>query len=139
MDDPRLIAVGNVLAVLEGRSLDDVLASMPALLEERDRALAAELSYGVCRWYRRLDALVAELLRKPFRRKDRDLHVLLLLGAYQLFYSRVPSHAALSTAVESTRALGKGWASKLVNGVLRRLQREYDSLAHRVDAEESVR
>ena len=139
MDDPRLIALGNVLAVLEGRSLDDALASMPEPLEERDRALAAELSYGVCRWYRRLDALVAGLLRKPFKRGDRDLHVLLLLGAYQLFYSRVPPHAALSTTVEATRALGKGWASKLVNGVLRRLQREYETLARRVDADEAVR
>ena len=139
MDDPRLIALGNVLAVLEGRSLDDALASMPEPLEERDRALAAELSYGVCRWYRRLDALVAGLLRKPFKRRDRDLHVLLLLGAYQLFYSRVPPHAALSTTVEATRALGKGWASKLVNGVLRRLQREYETLARRVDADEAVR
>jgi len=137
--DPRQVAVGNVLAVLDGRSLDSVLAAAPAALEERDRALAAELSFGVCRWYRRLDALVSALLQKPFRRKDRDLQVLLLIGAYQLVYSRIPAHAALSTTVETTRHLGKGWASKLVNGVLRRLQREYDALAVRVDAEEAVR
>ncbi len=112
---------------------------MPATREARDRALAAELSYGVCRWYRRLDALIAALLRKPFKRKDRDIHVLLLTGAYQLLYSRVPAHAALSTTVDATRALGKGWASKLVNGVLRRLQREYAGLAMRVDADEAVR
>jgi 16S rRNA (cytosine967-C5)-methyltransferase len=138
LDDPRLIAVGNVLAVLEGCSLDDALARMPAGLDERDRALAAELSYGVCRWYRRLDALVTGLLRKPFKRKDFDLHALLLLGAYQLFYSRVPPHAALSTTVEATRRLGKAWAAKLVNGVLRRLQRDYEALATRVDADEAI-
>ncbi len=137
--DPRLAAVSNVQAVLEGRSLDDALATMPATLEARDRALAAELSYGVCRWYRRLDMLIAALLRKPFKRKDRDIHVLLLIGTYQLLYSRVPAHAALSTTVDATRALGKGWASKLVNGVLRRLQREYAALAVRVDADEAVR
>lgn len=137
--DPRLAAVTNVQAVLDGRSLDEALAMMPAILEARDRALAAELSYGVCRWYRRLDRLIAALLRKPFKRKDRDIHVLLLIGAYQLLYSRVPAHAALSTTVDATRALGKGWASKLVNGVLRRLQREYAVLAVRVDADEAVR
>jgi len=137
--DPRQIALGNILAVLDGHSLDGVLADAPASLDERDRALAAELSFGVCRWYRRLDALVSALLQKPFRRKDRDLQVLLMIGAYQLLYSRIPAHAALSTTVETTRHLGKGWASKLVNGVLRRLQREYDTLASRVDAAEAVR
>ncbi len=139
MADPRQTAVRNLLGVLDGRSLDSMLASTAASLEDRDRALAAELSFGVCRWYRRLDALLAPLLQKPFRRKDRDLHVLMLVGAYQLLYTRIPAHAALSTTVEASRRLGKGWASGLVNGVLRRLQREYDGLAARVDADEAVR
>jgi len=128
-----------VLAVLDGRSLDGVLAAGPAPADDRDRALAAELSFGVCRWYRRLDALVASLLRKPFKKKDRDLHVLLLIGAYQLLYSRIPPHAALSTTVETTRRLGKSWASKLVNGVLRRLQREHEQLTAGIDTDEAVR
>jgi 16S rRNA (cytosine967-C5)-methyltransferase len=137
--DPRLTAVMNVLAVLDGRSLDGALVDAPASADDRDRALAAELSFGVCRWYRRLDALVSSLLRKPFKKKDRDLHVLLMLGAYQLLYSRIPAHAALSTSVETSRRLGKSWASKLVNGVLRRLQREHEALAARIDKAPAVR
>lgn len=137
--DPRLTAVKNVLAVLDGRSLDSALADAAASVDDRDRALAAELSFGVCRWYRRLDALVSSLLRKPFKKKDRDLHVLLMLGAYQLLYSRIPAHAALSTSVETSRRLRKSWASKLVNGVLRRLQREHELLAAMVDEEAAVR
>lgn len=139
MADPRQTAVANVMAVLDGRSLDSVLAAAPADGDERDRALAAELSYGVCRWYRRLDALISSLLQKPFRTKDRDLHVLLLVGAYQLLYSRVPPHAALSTTVETSKRLRKAWASKLVNGVLRRLQREQEALCAQVDATTAVR
>ena len=65
--------------------------------------------------------------------------MLLLVGAYQLVYSRVPPHAALSTTVEATRRLGKAWASKLVNGVLRRLQRESERLAAGIDADAAVR
>jgi 16S rRNA (cytosine967-C5)-methyltransferase len=132
-------AVRNVLAVLDGRSLDAVLAVPPGLDDERDRALAAELSFGVCRWYRRLDALVGALLERPLKPRDRDLQVLLLVGAYQLLYSRVPPHAALSSAVEASRRLGKGWASRLVNGVLRRLQREQTALAARIDADPALR
>ncbi len=139
MSDARRAAVENILAVLDGRSLDTVLARGAATLNERDRALAAELSYGVCRWYRRLDRLVGTLLHRPLKAKDRDIMVLLLVGAYQLIYSRVPPHAALSATVETSRRLGKGWASKLVNGILRRLQREYPQLAARVDADPAVR
>ncbi len=140
--DPRLIAVAHVLAVLDGQSLDSVLADaqrQQALDDDRDRALAAELSYGVCRWYRRLDALVSSLLQKPFKPRDRDLHTLLLVGAYQLLYSRVPAHAAVSTIVEGSRGLRKQWASKLVNGVLRRLQREREALEAQVDRVPAVR
>ena len=139
MADPRLTAVRNVLAVLDGRSLGSILAAAPESGDDRDRALAAELSFGVCRWYRRLDALVSALLRKPFGKKDRDLHALLMVGAYQLLYSRIPPHAALSTTVETSRRLGKSWASKLVNGVLRRLQREHQALEAKVDESPEVR
>ena len=137
--DPRHAAVRNVLAVLDGRSLDTALAATADALQVRDRALAAELSYGVCRWYRRLDVLVSLLLRKPFKKKDRDLQVLLLLGVYQLLYSRIPPHAAVSATVETSRRLGKAWASKLINGVLRRLQREQADLETRVDERPAVR
>lgn len=131
--------MANLQAVLDGRSLDAVLADAPRPADDRDRALAAELSYGVCRWYFRLEALVGSLLRKPLKGRDRDLRLLLLVGAYQLLYTRMPAHAALSTTVDACRALGKPWASKLVNGVLRRLQREYAELGARVDADPGLR
>jgi 16S rRNA (cytosine967-C5)-methyltransferase len=137
--DARLTAVRQVAAVLDGQSLDAVLAGSVGHADDRDRALAAELSYGVCRWFRRLDALVSSRLRRPLKARDRDLHLLLLVGAYQLLYSRVPAHAAVSSVVQATRALGKDWASKLVNGVLRALQREGDALARQVDADPAVR
>lgn len=139
MADPRLAAVANLKAVLEGRSLDVVLASAAAASDDRDRALAAELSYGVCRWYFRLDAMVGRLLQRPLKARDRDLHLLLLVGAYQLLYSRVPPHAAVATAVDASRALGKAWAGGLVNGVLRRLQREHEALASAVDSDPALR
>lgn len=139
MADPRLAAVRHVLAVLDGRSLDSRLAVGPAMSDDRDRALAAELSYGVCRWYSRLDALVARLLRKPFKPRDRDLRVLLLVGTYQLLYSRIPPHAAVSATVAVTRSLGKPWASKLVNGVLRSMQRERAAHEAAVDTQAATR
>jgi len=126
-DDPRLAAIRNLAGVLDGRSLDTLLAESAAGLEEQQRTLASELSYGLCRWYYQLHAIVAARLRKPLRARDRDVELLMLLGAYQLMHTRVPPHAAVSTAVELTRRLDKGWASKLVNGFLRGLQRDLDN------------
>jgi 16S rRNA (cytosine967-C5)-methyltransferase len=122
--DPRLVAIANLAAVVDGRSLDGVLADCAAQLPEQDRAFAAELSYGLCRWYRQLHAVIAARLNKPLRDKDRDLHFLLMLGAYQLLHGNTPAHAAVSTSVELTRRLNKAWAGKLVNAVLRGIQRD---------------
>lgn len=121
--DPRQQALANLQQVLQGRSLDQVLM-VPTRLDVRDQALAAELSYGLCRWYQQLETLVARCLRKPLRRKDQAVQHILLLGAYQLLYSRVPDHAVLATSVALTRRLARPWAAGLVNGVLRQLQRQ---------------
>lgn len=143
MDDPRLIAIANLAAVVDGRSLDNVLASNAGKLSEQNRAFAAELSYGLCRWYRQLHAVIAARLKKPFRDRDRDLHFLLMLGAYQLLHGNTAPHAAISTSVELTRHLDKGWAGKLVNAILRGIQRDNaepgSSLHRQIGGELSLR
>lgn len=123
-EDPRLVAIANLAAVVDGRSLDRVLAEHGESLGQQDRAFAAELSYGLCRWYRQLHAIVAARLRKPLRERDRDVHFVMMLGAYQLLHGKVASHAAVSTSVDLVRRLDKAWANKLVNAVLRGIQRE---------------
>lgn len=128
MPDPRLTAIANLAGVVDGRSLDAMLADNRHELAEQDRAFAAELSYGLCRWYRQLHAVIAARLKKPFRARDRDLHFVLMLGAYQLLHTEVPAHAAVSTSVELTRQLDKGWAGKLVNAILRGIQREAEDV-----------
>jgi 16S rRNA (cytosine967-C5)-methyltransferase len=95
--------------------------------------LIQELSYGVCRWYHRLDFFAQALLEKPLRAKDADVHCLILLGLYQLFHLRIPAHAAIHETVEDTVALGKGWAKNLVNAVLREAQRQQEELLQRAE------
>jgi len=84
------------------------------------------------RWYPRLDALLLQLLERPLKAKDGDLRALILMGCYQLRYMRVADHAAVTETVEAARALGKPWAAGLVNGLLRRFQREQDELLERL-------
>jgi 16S rRNA (cytosine967-C5)-methyltransferase len=68
------------------------------------------------------------LVDKPLRAKESDIQALLLLGLYQLLHTRIPDHAALGETVEVTRYLKKPWATNLVNGVLRKFQRDKPKL-----------
>jgi len=108
-------------------SLSAVLAEVEPVAAA-DRALVRELCYGVLRWHPRLEALLQGLLQHPLKARDADVHALLLLGLYQLAYMRVPPHAAVGETVSAVAALGKEWARGLVNGVLRRFQRERERL-----------
>lgn len=134
-----MAAARAVLDVLKGQSLGDALARHADGVAVRDRALTAELAYGVCRHYFRLQAVADRLLAKPLKARDRDIAILLLVGIYQLHYTRVPPHAAISETVSASRLVGKSWASGLLNGILRRFQREGESLLAQVDGQSAAR
>ncbi|CBL47350.1 Ribosomal RNA small subunit methyltransferase B [gamma proteobacterium HdN1] len=121
------------------RALNDLLPSAQERLPEAERKLAQEIAYGVCRWFTRLDKLLNPLLEHPLKARDRDLHALLLVGLYQLYYTRIPDHAAISETVEATRQLEKPWASRLVNGILRRVQREKSQLETALPDSDAIR
>jgi len=104
----------------------------------RDRALFKALCYGTCRTLPRLEALAAKLLQKPFKARDADIQALLLLGIFQQLYLRVPAHAAVGETAGAARLLGKEWATRVLNGCLRRLQRENAALQEAVDQDPSV-
>lgn len=138
--NPRLVAVRVLLEVLRhGRSLSAALPPALAALSSTDRAFAQALAYGVVRWHPRLAALAAQLLRKPFKGRDADLECTLLLGLHQLRDTRVPAHAAVSETVALANQLNKSWARGLLNGVLRRYQREREALERTVDADPEAR
>ena len=123
-------AAAQVLAGVTGagQSLERQLARIEPTVRERDRALLRELCYGSLRWQPQLLALVQPSLQKPLKTRDADIEQLLLVGAYQLLHTRIPAHAALAATVEAARHLGKNWAAGLINAVLRRLQREAETL-----------
>ena len=127
--NPRLAAARALTAVLAGKA--SLASSLPAQLERvalRDKGLVQELAFGTARWQPRLSILALELLSKPFRKADQDVEALLLVGLYQLLYTRIPAHAAISETVSCATALKKPWAKALLNAVLRRAQREAETL-----------
>ncbi len=134
----RAAAAQVLVAVAEdGKSLNAVLPAAQEQLDcERDRSLLAAMCYGAIRWYPRLAAIADGMLDRPMKAADKDIHALLIIGLFQLLYSRIPVHAAVSATVGATRVLGKPWARGLVNAILRRFQRERDQRLAAADENE---
>ena len=122
----RALAAKVAFQVLEkGTSLSVALPDQQKHLESgKDKALLAELSYGVMRHLPQLDKLVSDCMSKPLKGKQRIVHQLLLIGCYQLYFTRIPRHAAISETAEACRQLKFEGLVKVVNGVLRNIQRQ---------------
>ncbi|WP_326600146.1 RsmB/NOP family class I SAM-dependent RNA methyltransferase [Streptomyces sp. NBC_01803] len=127
--DPVRILAYDVLRAVDERGAYANLVLPPLLsraraagtLDSRDAALATELVYGTLRRQGTYDAVLAACVDRPLREVDPPVLDVLSLGAHQLLSTRIPSHAAVSSAVELARCvLGDGRA-KFVNAVLRRV------------------
>jgi 16S rRNA (cytosine967-C5)-methyltransferase len=138
--NPRLAAAKALTAVLNGKaSLNSSLPTQLDKVEVRDRGFTQDLAFGTARWQPRLSALAAKLLQKPFKAADADVEALLLVGLYQLLYTRVPAHAAIGETVGCAEKLKKPWAKALLNAVLRRAQRESEALLAELEHDPVVR
>ncbi len=130
--NPRHIAFDILTRVDDGAFADlalDAALAKRERLDPRDRGLVTELVYGVLRLRGRLDFALSQFSRQPLGRLERGALRLLRLGAYQLLeLDRIPSHAAVHATVELARQVGLERVSGLVNGVLRSLERERDSI-----------
>ncbi|MCC6075844.1 16S rRNA (cytosine(967)-C(5))-methyltransferase RsmB [Pseudomonas sp. GCM10022188] len=138
--DPRLAAARALGAVLAGKaSLGSALPAQLDKVEPRDRGLTQELAFGAARWQPRLALLAEQLLHKPFKAADKDLEALLLIGLYQLLYTRIPAHAAIGETVGCVDKLKKSSAKGLLNAVLRRVQREGEALLAALEKDPAAR
>ncbi|MBK5517682.1 16S rRNA (cytosine(967)-C(5))-methyltransferase RsmB [Pseudomonas sp. TH10] len=138
--NPRLAAAKALAAVLSGKaSLNSSLPTQLDKVEDRDRGFTQDLAFGTARWQPRLSALAEKLLQKPFKAADADVEALLLVGLYQLLYTRVPAHAAIGETVGCADKLKKPWAKGLLNAVLRNAQRESESIFAELERDPVVR
>lgn len=124
--------------VEQGQSLNNVLPPAQQDLSPKDKALLQVLCYGVLRTLPRLDFFCRALMDKALKGKQRDLHFLILVGFYQLLYTRIPSHAAVGETVNGAKELKKQALKGMVNGVLRNFLREQESLVEKADQQPAL-
>jgi 16S rRNA (cytosine967-C5)-methyltransferase len=115
----RRLALDALIAVEGGARANAVVSRVLAGsdLPARDRALVTELVYGTCRRRRACDWLILRHIRG---RLDTEVRSALRLGTYQLTWTRVPPHAAVSATVAAVPGSGRS----VVNAILRRVARQ---------------
>lgn len=122
---PRVTAAEICSDLRGGEMLDSSFERRTAGLDARDKRWLRELIYGMLRQRATLDAILDERVRGGLSRVDADLVDQLRLGAYQLMHmGSVPAYAAIAQTVELAKVRHGIGASKLVNAVLRRIDRE---------------
>ena len=93
-------------------------------LDSRDRSLVAELFLGVIRRRESLDCILQAFCSRPLDRLAAGGLNVLRLGAYQIiFLERVPTYAAVDSAVRQAKKLSRTGLDKLINATLRSLDR----------------
>lgn len=121
----RDAALSILMAVQEKQAYSNLLLHRTIemyQLEEKDRALLTELTYGTLQHRMTLDYYL-----EPFVRGKLDgwVRELLRLSIYQIVYlTKIPSHAVVHEAVEIAKRRGHKGIASTVNGILRSFLRE---------------
>lgn len=117
----RACALAVVRRVFEqGAYADRALAAEAAGLDQRDRALATQISYGTVQRRDTLDHIASQLVRRPLPTLEPVVLAAVRIGLFQLlFMDGIPDHAAVDETVELTKRESRGGAG-FVNAVLRR-------------------
>ena len=103
-------------------------------LDARDRALATELALGTLRHLPALDRAIGLRASRPLARMSPGARAALRLGAYQLLFMRIPSHAAVSASVDLATPRERGF----VNAILRQLADDPPPRRRRASTDEAI-
>jgi 16S rRNA (cytosine967-C5)-methyltransferase len=129
--NPRRAAFDILLRIEKERSYADILIDRElsrGLLKGPDRGLLTELVYGVLRRQGTLDHIISHCSTQRLDRLERAVHLLLRIGLYQAFFlDRVPVSAAVNETVKLAHEIVPR-AAGFINAVLRRGDRERDSI-----------
>lgn len=120
----RVASVRLLDDVSHGGSLNTLYGPIEASVQDSDRAFLKELVYGSLRLWPLYKGIVRQLLDRPLKAKDSALEATLIMAMYELDECHTPDYASVSAAVDVCNAIDKPWASRLINGCLRRYQRD---------------
>jgi 16S rRNA (cytosine967-C5)-methyltransferase len=128
--DTRIAALHICDELRSGALLDMAFERYAAMLDSRNRRWLQQLMYGMLRVRSRLDAVLDPRVNGGIMRLNPPLLDILRLGSFQLLHmGGVPAYAAIAQSVELAKQRHGLGAGRLVNAVLRRVDRERENLA----------
>lgn len=112
----RVAATDAYLNVVLDSVLDEFQPKDP-----RDTGLVTELCYGTTRRQLAIDYAISTVADRRLETMEDRVLAALRLGVYQLFFMRVPKHAAVGDTVDALKAVGVARATGFANAILRKL------------------
>lgn len=136
----RVIASKILYHVIQNRrSLTDAFFEILTKdITAREKSFIKDCCFGVTRWFHQLSEIESILLHTPLKNSDADISCLILLGLYQILYTNVPDHAAVSETVSACKGLKKNWAAGLINKCLRKFIRDRDEILPLIASKEEA-
>lgn len=118
----RTLAAKAIYYVIEkGMSLDDALDNVLSDdIAQQDKSFIKAMCFGACRHAHRYFAILKGLLRQPLAKTKPNVLALLLIGMQQISEMQTPNFAAIDQTVNASRDLDAGFASGLINAVLKK-------------------
>jgi len=132
----RAVAASLLDDVAQGSSLNKIYARAERTVAESEQPFLRELVYGSLRLWPLYKGVTRQLLERPLKAKDSVLEALLIMAMYELDECTTPDYASVSGAVDCCEQLGRPWANRLINGCLRRYQRDQETLLKSLGASE---
>lgn len=130
--DARSVALDILLKIEQDQAFSNLQLHQTLVrsrLEKQDAALVTELVYGTLQRQNTIDYFLEKYVAKGMQKLEPWVRQLLRLSFYQIFYlDRIPHHAAVNEAVNIAKKRGHRGISGMVNGVLRNVIRNLDSL-----------
>ncbi len=131
----RALALSILLEIFEEGEMSHLalrrgLAKNPGL-ERRQRAFLTRLTEGTVERALELDYVIGRYSRTPVRKMKPAIRAILRMGVYQLLYmDGAPDSAVCNEAVKLTVRRGYGGLKGFVNGVLRRIAAEKETIVY---------
>jgi 16S rRNA (cytosine967-C5)-methyltransferase len=109
-------------------------------LSRVDKALVTEIVNGTLKNMIKLDFIIAKFVKMDMNKLDKNVENILRTGVYQIMYlDRVPDSAACNEGSNLARKFSNEGTVKFVNGVLRNVSRNKDTLQFPDKAREPLR
>lgn len=124
-ESARSVALDTLIKVLKEKSYSNIQlnrALKNSALSDRDKHLATQIVYGTIQYKLFLEYQIKGMLKS--QPKEDFVIPLLLLSIYQMdFLDKVPTHAIINEANELAKQYSRGGSYKLINAILRDVDR----------------